>query len=476
MNSNTPSAVPTRALIKRYEPGEREQSVLDAVQDPKYDRGIVSGLSPFIGDTAPDEYKGLYTPVEIKSLQDIKGSERDVEDRMPVKITRHYLELAKSSAALQRLVKASPEETLDLEGDPDPAGQMNYSPVEGLLHKYEMALLYVVSTCSAHCRFCYREELIARKEVERSDGEAKKKGMAKIAEVVAYIKEHNDAVDGNGGAHPVTGRPHLREVLLSGGDPMVLPNSRIAGWMTALAEAGIRSIRIGTKEISFCPERLDGAFFAMLDSFHEAYPHVTLRFMTHFSHPDEILKKDDGGGYITDRTGKPEWIETTRAAVDGLRSRIWVGMENQTPIIKGVNDDADALRSLQRELKAAGVQNHYFFCGRDIIGYRAFNVPMEEAWELLMESQRGLSGVEAQARLSGSHYLGKIEVVSVSDSPMDGAPNGTVVFRLIRSPADASGKGSIGIARRNPEALWFDDYSDRVIVDEPGMFKGRPGL
>ena len=57
---------------------------------------------------------------------------------------------------------------------------MDYSPVEGLIHKYEMGLLYVTSTCSAHCRFCYREELIGRKEVERQDGTVAKKGVAKI--------------------------------------------------------------------------------------------------------------------------------------------------------------------------------------------------------------------------------------------------------------------------------------------------------
>ena len=68
---------------------------------------------------------------------------------------------------LQNLIKASPQETSDLEGAPDPGKQMSYSPLEGLIHKYELGLIYVVDTCSAHCRFCYREELIARKEIKR---------------------------------------------------------------------------------------------------------------------------------------------------------------------------------------------------------------------------------------------------------------------------------------------------------------------
>ena len=125
----------------------------------------------------------------------------DVEARMPVKMTRHYFELAKNSAALQVLVKASPKETYDLDGAPDPGKQMDYSPVEGLIHKYELGLIYVASTCSAHCRFCYREELIARKEVERPDGTVAPKGLAQIGEIVAYVKEHNKLVAENGGRH-----------------------------------------------------------------------------------------------------------------------------------------------------------------------------------------------------------------------------------------------------------------------------------
>ena len=98
----------------------------------------------------------------------------------------------KSHAA--RLVKASPEETSDLAGSEDPGFQMDYSPVEGLLHKYEMGLMYVVSTCSAHCRFCYREELIGRKDIERQDGSVAKKGLAQIDEISAYIVDWSEQV------------------------------------------------------------------------------------------------------------------------------------------------------------------------------------------------------------------------------------------------------------------------------------------
>ena len=139
----------------------------------------------------------------------------------------------------------------------------------------------------------------------------------------------------------------------------------------------------------------------------------------------------------------------------------------------GVNDDPDALRILQRTLKAAGVENHYFFGGRNIVAYKAFNVPIETAWHILNDSQRGLSGVEAHARMTCVHFKGKTEVAAVTEEPIPGLPgaeNGVVIFKVLRSPADARDRGKTAIVGRNPEALWFDDYVDRVIVDEAGLF------
>lgn len=468
-----------------YQPSAKEQAFLDSVHNGKYDRQIIVGISKFLDGSVPDDMRSFYTKDELDSLVALKGTERDVEARMPVKVTRHYFEQAKDSIPLQRLVKANPAETLDLEGAPDPGNQMDYSPVEGLIHKYEMGLLYVASTCSAHCRFCYREELIAKKQIARSDGVVASKGLAKIEELVPYIRDHNRIVAANGGLHPETGREKLREILMSGGDPMVLANRKIAAWLAALGEAGIEQVRIGTKEMAFYPDRFDAHFFDMLDKFHAAYPGVRLRMMVHFNHPDEFLKKDGKGGYLDDPDGGLQWLDQTRKVVALLRQRNWINIDNQAPIIKGINNDPDALRIMQREMKRNGVENHYFFCGRDIIGHRAFNVPIEEAWRVLNESQKGLSGVEAHARLSITHYKGKTEVAAVTNDKLAGVPggeNGLIIFKLLRSVADAPEKGKVAIAGRNPDAIWFDDYTDRVIYDELGLFdeyiaaKQRAGL
>jgi len=458
---------------QEYVQSEREQAFLDSVEDPKYKREIINGLSPFYKGKAPDDLQTFYTEDEIVSLRVLSGTERDVEQRMPVKVTRHYAELARKSPRLSRIVKGNPKETNDLAGSEDPGYQMDYSPVEGLLHKYEMGLMYVVSTCSAHCRFCYREELIARKDIERQDGTVAKKGLAKIPEITAYIREHNDIVERNGGVHPESGREKLREILLSGGDPMVLTNSKIAAWLAALAECGVESIRIGTKEMAFFPRRFDDAFLGMLDRFHETYPQVGLHMMVHFNHPDEFLQKDEQGNYVEDALGFKQWVPDTGRAMRNLVSRGWLTVENQSPIIRNINDDPDGLRIMQRELKRAGAENHYFFCGRDIVAYRAFNVPIERAWNILNDSQKGLSGVENHARLSITHYKGKTEVNAVTNEPIPGLPgseNGVVIFKILRNAGSAPDRGKVCIVGRNPEAIWFDDYEDRVLFDEAGLF------
>jgi hypothetical protein len=200
--------------------------------------------------------------------------------------------------------------------------------------------------------------------------------------------------------------------------------------------------------------------------------------MIHFNHPDEFLQRDSAGNYIENPGGGLEWVESTRRAVKEMGRRNWLNIDNQAPLIKGINGDPDALRIMQRELKRNGVENHYFFCGRDIIGHKAFNLPIEEAWRILNESQKGLSGVEAHARLSITHYKGKTEVAAVTNEPIPGlagSENGVVILKLLRGAADAPDRGKIAILGRNPEAIWFSGYNDRVLFDEAGLFENVDG-
>src|SRR5215467_796323 len=109
-----------------YTPSAQAEAFLSSVQNGKYNRQIITGLGKFMGGNVPEDMRALYSEQELRSLMELKGTVRDVEARMPVKVTRHYFELAKHSRPLQTLIKASPRETEDLTGAPDPGKQMDF--------------------------------------------------------------------------------------------------------------------------------------------------------------------------------------------------------------------------------------------------------------------------------------------------------------------------------------------------------------
>ena len=384
---------------------------------------------------------------------------------MPVKMTRHYFDLAQAQSEARYRTSSRPARTkrINLAGSEDPGLSDGLQlRVEGLLHKYEMGLMYVVSTCSAHCRFCYREELIARKEITRQDGTVAKKGLAQIPEVVELHQRAQQARRlENGGVHPETGREKLREILLSGGDPMVLKNAKIAAWLAALAEAGIESIRLGTKEMAFYPKRFDERIPRHAGPLPRDVSGRRLPVDGPLQPPGRVPAQKGRGRSTTSRTPNgtsQQWNPVTRRPLDARRGLAGLAarVENQAPIIKGINDNPDALRTMQRELYRAGVGNHYFFCGRDIVAYKAFNVPIEDAWQHASTNRRkGCPASRTHARLSITHYKGKTEVAAVTNEPIPGlagGENGVLIFKILRNALDAPDRGKVCIVGRNPEA------------------------
>lgn len=432
---------------------QHKSNLYGQIQETKFRRYIQHDLAQYQA-YLDDGGAAIYSADELNALADA-----GISDRLPPRATGYYLDLAKRSEAVRNLIKARPEETDDLSGESDPSNQLSYSPIPGLLHKYELVLLYVVRTCSAWCRYCYRSDFLTGKT---------EKDTASIHEIVDYITGHNKKVEAG-----LTSRPKIREALLSGGDPMVLSNRNLFDYLNGLAEAGLDVIRIGTKELAFFPERFDENFFAMLDLFHELHPQVLVSFMVHFTHPDEVLLLDEDGGYYRDEHGRPLRNPKVAKAVSRLRARSFVNLENQTPIIDSVNDDVDDLRLLQREMKRMGINNHYFFQCREIEGHRAFAVPVEQAFALHRESQHALSGIE-RSRFALSTEAGKMEVVGMTDPQpqlraLGGAlgealADGLIIFRLHRTPYEAR-QGDLVIARRNPDALWISGYEDRILFD-----------
>ncbi|HBH27031.1 MAG TPA: hypothetical protein DDX54_06490 [Rhodospirillaceae bacterium] len=362
------------------------------------------------------------------------------------------------SKAVAALILPRLGEVEDMDGSRDPANQMDFTPQDDsyhgkLLHKYgEIVLGYASPVCSAHCRYCYRLDLF-----NKDTG----KMRAMPEELRDYILDYNARVAaGAQGGYPV------RELLLSGGDPLVLTNALIYRYAVAAGQAGVEVFRLGTKEMAFRPARFDDALAQTLRAVHARFPDMHVNIVAHFSHPDEFLLRDADGAYVRNAGGTGlAWMPESRAAVRRMLDLGFVSIENQTPIVRNVNDDSAALHTLHAELRRAGVKPKYIFQGRDIEGHRAFSLPVEETWRIHNAAMRGLSDT-ARSRLAMSTEWGKMEIVSVTGPGGAGSlAEGVVVFKIHRSPGRAAPQGDLVIARCNPDAMWISDYEDRILYD-----------
>ena len=159
--------------------------------------------------------------------------------------------------------------------------------------------------------------------------------------------------------------------------------------------------------------------------------------MTHFNHPNELT-------------------EQSREAIS-LLIKAGAMLCNQTPLIRGVNDNPFVLSQLFKELSFLGVAPYYVFQCRPTIGNKAYAVPIEEGYEIFEQARMNCSGLAKRARFVMSHSSGKIEIVGKSD--------GEVYFKYHRS-ARAEDSGKFMGFKSNPEAYWFDDYEE-VIREYP---------
>jgi L-lysine 2,3-aminomutase len=433
--------------------------------------------------------RNFYPEEQIRAMQ-----EKGVDTRMVFGINSYYMAIIKGegvadaagneilppmppSIPLQHLVVPVVAEAADVSGEKDPSNQIRYSPEElkgKILHKYdEIVLGYVAMACSAHCRYCYRLDLF-----NGSTG----KGLIKAEELRDYVINYNKELAARGGVDAETGEKRwpITEILLSGGDAMVLSNKLLYKYMAAGAEAGVDVVRIGTKEMAFRPMRFDTSLVEMLKIFHTNYPNTHVNFVTHFSHPDEFLERNADNSYRRDDKGHYVWLKPVKQALENVSQLDFVSLDNQTPVIKNVNDSVEALHLLHRELRHGGISFKYIFQCREIEGHKAFAVPVEESWRLNNESQKGISD-GGRSTLAMSTEWGKLEVTSVTggyedlakaDLPKEAAAiagalfgEGLIIMRVHRSPFAANTQGDIVIARRNPNALWISDYEDRIIYD-----------
>ena len=136
-----------KAQVRRH-----KDNVYGQISETKFNRYVVHDIARY-RTYVEEGGAAVYSQAELDELE-----AAGISDRLPPRATGYYLDLAKRSRAVRNLIKARPEEMEDLSGEKDPSNQLRYSPVPGLLHKYELCLIYVVRTCSSWCRYCYRSD------------------------------------------------------------------------------------------------------------------------------------------------------------------------------------------------------------------------------------------------------------------------------------------------------------------------------
>lgn len=449
----------------------------------RYSRGGKSGEG-YVGVEEVVAKSGhLY--YDEKKAEEVLQNAEEIQRRMRAKASESFMEHAtkvkgKKPNPILKIVMPDVAEIKDLSGEADSSNQNAYSPLPGLIHKYEMLLALVSINCSAHCRYCYRLDLF---------NGSSNKSKADMPVIAAYIKTYNEMIDeaiknhgerdGKTGLwfHKETKEPliQVREILFSGGDPMTLPNATIARYMTLMAEAGISSIRIGTKELSFNPQRFDPAFWKVMDMFHENYPDVRLEIVGHYSHPYELVEPnlDKDGNYLYDlhlRYPTRSDIKTPLSEIG--KRRDWISHSNQFPIIAGLNDFPEVLRLLMYQCNRLGITLHNIYVCREIVGNKHFrhdsgrddDIPRQ--CQLVDETKLGLSGLENHGRLVMSTEYGKVEVI--------GMEGNNVLLKLNRFVHDH--KPDKAIIRVDTSKLpegqkfyWLTDEVIKVAVDKEGQ-------
>lgn len=276
--------------------------------------------------------------------------------------------------------------------------------VPGCQHKYRTTALLIVSeVCGAYCRYCFRKRLF-RNDV--------KEALSDVEPGIRYIEQH----------------PEINNVLLTGGDSLILATPRIRMILERLrAIPHVKIIRFGSKLPVFNPMRIyeDEELLSAIKEF----SHVDKRIyiMAHINHPREIT---------------PE----AKRAIQALHDAGAI-IVNQTPVLKGINDDPDVLGELLDKLSWAGVTPYYFFVNRPVAGNRDFVLTLEEVYNIVEQAKAKTSGLGKRVRLAMSHTSGKIEILAIQD--------GKAYLKYHQSRDGEYGKFMILDCPK--DAAWFDD-------------------
>jgi len=290
----------------------------------------------------------ITTLEELKTLIALTPSEEEgikrSSGRLAMAITPYFFSLIDKSnpncpirkQAIPRLEEFSIS-THDLV---DPCGEDKHSPVPGIVHRYpDRVLLLVTDSCAMYCRYCTRRRMVGEEMPPLS--------IERFEEAYKYIKSKRS----------------IRDVLISGGDPLMLKTEHLEYYMKKLRSIShIDIIRLGTRVPVTLPMRVDSELVSMLKKYHPVYLSI------HFSHPREITQ------------------DVKEAC--GMLADAGIPLGSQTVLLKGINDKPSVMKRLMQELLRIRVRPYYIYQCDMVIGTGHFRTPVSVGINI-MEKLRG---------------------------------------------------------------------------------------
>ncbi len=227
----------------------------------------------------------------------------------------------------------------DFNGYEDPLNEDGMSPVPNITHRYpDRCLFLVTSQCGMYCRFCTRK---------RKVGDSDKISMKDLESAFNYIEQHNE----------------IRDIILSGGDPLMLTDTMLEKILSRLrAIPHVEIIRIGTRMPCVLPQRITPKLCSMIKKYHPVY------INTHFNHPWEITPESSKACTMLADAGCP--------------------VNNQAVLMKDVNDDPAVMKELMQKLLKIRVRPYYLFMADETKGSMHFRTSAEKGIEII-ENLRG---------------------------------------------------------------------------------------
>jgi len=277
----------------------------------------------------------------------------------------------------------------------DPCGEDNHSPVPGLVHRYpDRALLIVTDQCAMYCRYCTRRRMVGAEENVIS--------RDRLEDVYSYLRKNKK----------------IRDVLISGGDPLLLKEEILEDILSNLRKIpNVEIIRLGTRVPVTLPQRINTPFVEMLKKYHPIWMSI------HFSHPKEITR------------------DVKRAC--GILADGGIPLGSQTVLLQGINDKPNIMKKLMHELLKIRVRPYYIYQCDPAVGTGHFRTPVT-------------TGINIMEKLRG-HTTGYAVPTFVIDAPGGG---GKIPVSPVYLISQADGR----VTLRNYEGKIFEYYESAKQV------------